>query len=136
MQSATALIDSFIKAIGDSEILNNSCQAIRAYENKSLPVPIKKTYFSFSAEENKLYFSDDGNGNKSEINSVKISVSCFIPLTLSPALIYTLTETVMTVLMNSNENIIGISLGKAEYDSDVDAFRIKGILHFQTEKII
>lgn len=134
MQSATALIDSFIKTIRDSEVLNSSCEAIRAYENKNLPVPIKKTYFSFSAEENRLYYSADADGSKTEINSIKICVSCFIPLTLSPAVIYSLTETVMTVLMNSNEKIIGLTLGKAEYDSDVDAFRIKGTLHFQTEK--
>ncbi len=136
MQSATALIDSFINTIRDSEILNNTCQAIRAYENKNLPVPIKKTYFSFSAEENRLWYSADEKGNRTEVNSIKISVNCFIPLTLSPAVIYTLTETVMAVLMNSNENIISLTVGKAEYDSDVDAFRIKGSLHFQTEKSI
>lgn len=134
MQSATALIDSFIKTVTASSLLNNSCEAIKAYESKNLPVPIKKTYFSFSAAENRLYYSVDENGNKTEVNSIKISVNCFIPLSLSPAVIYTLTETVMTVLMSSNDNIISFTVGKTEYDSDVDAFRINCELHFQTEK--
>ncbi len=133
MQSSTALIDSFIKTISESSLLNSNCQAIRAYESKNLPVPIKKTYFSFSTAESRLYFSSDANGNKTEVNSIKIAVNCFIPLTLSPAVIYTLTETVMLVLMNNNKNIIGFTVGKTVYDSEVDAFRINGELHFQTE---
>ena len=133
MQSATALIDSFIKTVTDSSVLGNSCEAIRAYESKNLPVPIKKTYFSFSASENRIYFSEDKNGNKTQINSIKLSVNCFIPLTLSPASVYTLTETLMNMLMSSNSNIVGFTIGKTEYDSDVDAFRINSELHFQTE---
>lgn len=97
-------------------------------------MPIKYTYFSFSALENKLYFSVDENGTKTEINSVKIAVSCFIPLNFSPAVAYTLTETIMNILMKSNKNIIGFTVGKTKYDSNVDAFRINSELHFQTEK--
>ncbi len=133
MQQATALIDSFIKAITDSSILNSTCQAIRAYESKNLPVPIKKTYFSFSAKENKLYYYTDENGKKTEVNSLKIAVNCFIPLSLSPALMYSLTETVLYFLTKSNKDIISFTVGKTEYDSDVDAFRINSELHFQTE---
>lgn len=134
MQSATALIDSFILTITQSKVLSDSCRAIRAYEGKNLPVPIRKTYFSFSAAENSLYFSEDENGNKTEVNEIKIAVNCFIPLNLSPAVIYTLAETVMLVLMNSNNNITGFTLGKTVYDSDVDAFRISCELRFRTEK--
>ncbi len=134
MQSAKNLIDSFIIKISESEILNDSCSAIRAYESKNLPVPIRKTYFSFSPAENRLYYSYDSEGNKKEINSIKISVSCFIPLELSPAVIYTMTETVMSMLMKSNDNIEGFTIGKTEYDSDVDAFRIRSEIHYQTEK--
>lgn len=133
MQAATALIDAFIKTITEATVLNNSCKAIRAYESKNLPVPIKKIYFSFSAAESKLYYSFDENGNKTEVNSVKISVNCFIPLSFSPAVTYTLTETVMNILMKSNDNIISFTVGKTEYDSDVDAFRINSELHYQTE---
>lgn len=136
MQSATVLIDSFIKRITESELLSDTCCAIRAYESKNLPVPIRKTYFSFSASENRLYYSYDSDGAKKEINSLKISVNCFIPLDLSPAVIYTLTETVMDILMKSNKDIIGFTVGKIEYDNDVDAFRINSELHFQTEKNI
>lgn len=134
MQASTGLIDSFIKTISDSEVLNSNCRAIRAYESKNLPVPIKKTYFSFSALENKVYYSTDADGKKTEVNSVKIAVNCFIPLNLSPAVVYTLTESVMFMLMKSHSNIISITVGKTEYDSDVDAFRINSELHFQTEK--
>ncbi len=134
MKSATTLIDSFIIKISESEILSDACCAIRAYESKNLPVPIRKTYFSFSAAENRLYYSYDENGNKKEINSIIISVNCFIPLNLSPAVIYSLTETVMRFLMINTEDIIGFTVGKTEYDSDVDAFRINSEIHFQTEK--
>lgn len=133
MQSATALIDSFILTISESKVLNDACKAIRAYEGKNLPVPIRKTYFSFSAAENSLYFSEDENGGKTEVNDVKIAVNCFIPLNLSPAVIYNLAETVMLILMNSNSNITGFTMGKAVYDSDVDAFRIDCELRFRTE---
>lgn len=134
MQSAATLIDSFIIKITESEILSDSCCAIRAYESKNLPVPIRKTYFSFSTAENRLYYSFDADGNKKEINSIRISVNCFIPLNLSPAVIYSLTETVMNMLMKSNKYIIGFTVGKTEYDSDVDAFKINSEIHFQTEK--
>ncbi len=134
MQAATVLIDSFIKIIRDSEMLNSNCQAIRAYESKNLPVPIKKTYFSFSALESKLFYSADESGNKTEINSIRIAVNCFIPLSMSPAVTYTLTESVLNLLMKSNKDIISFTVGKTEYDSDVDAFRINSELHYQTEK--
>ncbi len=136
MQSAKFLIDSFITKISEAEILNDSCSAIMAYESKNLPVPIRKTYFSFSAAENSFYYSYDSEGNKKEVNSIKISVSCFIPLGLSPAAIYTMAETVMDMLMKSNKDIIGFTIGKTEYDSDVDAFRIRSEIHYQTEKQI
>ena len=134
MQAATVLIDSFIKIIKESQLLNSSCQAIRAYESKNLPVPIKKTYFSFSAIESKLFYSADENGNKTEINSIRIAVNCFIPLSKSPAVTYTLTESGLNLLMKSNEDIVSFTVGKTEYDSDVDAFRINSELHYQTEK--
>lgn len=134
MQSATVLIDSFIKKITESELLNDSCCAIRAYESKNLPVPIRMTYFSFSAAENRLYYSYSADGTKKEINSIKISVNCFIPLDLSPAVIYTLTETVMDILMKTNTEIVGFTVGKIEYDTDVDAFRINSEINYQTEK--
>ncbi|MBE6775885.1 MAG: hypothetical protein E7543_06820 [Ruminococcaceae bacterium] len=136
MQSSAALIDAFIKTITDSDVLNSNCSAIRAYESKNLPVPIKKTYFSFSALENKLYYSADESGKKTEVNSVRIAVNCFIPLTLSPAVTHTLTESVMLMLMKSNSSIVSFTVGKTEYDSDVDAFRINSELLFQTEKQI
>ena len=136
MQSAKALIDSFIKTISESEILGDSCNAIKAYESKNLPVPIRKTYFSLSASENRFYYLSDTNGNKKEINSIKISVNCFIPLDFSPAAVYSLTETVMDMLMKSNKDITGFTIGKTEYDSDVDAFRINSEIQYQTEKQI
>ncbi len=132
MQSASALIDSFIKLLTETEVLNEACQAIRAYESKNLPVPIKKTYFSFSAAENSLNYSTDSNGDKIETNSVKISVNCFIPLSLSPAVIHNLAESVMLILMKSNDKIVGFTVGKTEYDSDVDAFRINCELNFRS----
>lgn len=134
MQAASVLIDTFIKTISESEVLHSNCSAIRAYESRNLPVPIKKTYFSFSALENKLYYSTDEGGNKTEVNSIKIAVNCFIPLTLSPAVTYTLTESVMNLLMKSNKDIISFTVGRTEYDSDVDAFRINSELHYQKEK--
>lgn len=136
MQSSTVLIDSFIDVITKAEILSDTCSAIRAYEGQNLPVPIRKTYFSFSAAENSFYFSEDKEGNTTGVNSIKIAMNCFIPLDLSPASIYTLTETVLYILMNSNENIISITAGKTEYDSDVDSFRINCEIHFRTEKRI
>ncbi len=132
MQSASALIDSFIKLLTETEVLNEACQAIKAYESKNLPVPIKKTYFSFSAAENSLNYSTDSNGDKIETNSVKISVNCFIPLSLSPAVIHNLAESVMLILMKSNDKIVGFTVGKTEYDSDVDAFRINCELNFRS----
>ncbi len=133
MQSATVLIDSFIDVITKAEVLSDTCRAIRAYEGQNLPVPIRKNYFSFSATENSLYFSEDEEGNKTEVNSIKIAMNCFIPLEFSPASVYTLTESVMNILMKSNENIISITTGKTVYDSDVDSFRINCEIHFRTE---
>ncbi len=136
MQSAKLLIDSFIETITGSELLNDSCSAIRAYESRNLPVPIRKTYFSLSAAENSFYYTSDQDGNKKEINSIKISVNCFIPLELSPAAVYSMAETVMDILMKSNKDIVGITIGKTVYDSDVDAFRINSEIHYQTEKTV
>lgn len=136
MQAATELIDSFIKTLRESEVLSSSCTAIKAYESKNLPVPIKKTYFSFSALENRLFHSTDESGKRTETNSIRIAVNCFIPLTLSPAVTYTLAETVMTVLMKSHSGITGFTVGRTEYDSDVDAFRINSEIEVQSEKTL
>lgn len=136
MTTAYTLIDSFISIITQAQLINDSCRAIRAYEGGKLPVPIRKTYFSFSPKVSRQYYSFDENGGKLQNDEIVISVKTFIPLSLSPASIYTLTESVINVLMKSNQNITAYSVGQVSYDSDVDAFRIDSELKYQTVKAL
>ena len=53
------IINSMIDAIND-ELQPESCSAIRGFDTKDLPIPLKKTYLSLVPEKNTIsYFEDD-----------------------------------------------------------------------------
>lgn len=136
MQASSILIDTFISQIEESTILSKTCETIRAYEGSNLPVPIKKTYFSFSAEENKVTYSLDENGNKIETNDVIIRMNCFTPLSSSPAVVHVLAEAILVFIALSNSSVTGFTAGQTEYDSDIDAYKIVCRINLSvTEKV-
>ena len=87
-------------------------------------MPIKKIYYSFACEENTVDFIADQSGGKVETNNITVRMNAYIPLKSSIAVSYTLTENILLLLLGKNSNITKITAGKAEYDSDVDAYRI------------
>lgn len=136
MRFCGSLVDAFIEQVEGNMALVLACTVIKAYEAKNLPIPIKKTYLSFSGEENKVEYFTDENGKKMEKNNVTIRMSSFIPLGISPSSGQKLSELVAIYIANNNGHIDGFTVGETVYDSNVDAYRITTRIYFSeiTEK--
>ena len=109
----------------NKELKPQNCEAIRGFDTKGLPIPLKKTYLSFAPEKNAVtYFSDEFE-EFCQKNEATIRMTCFSPLSLLASDTHVLLEQVLTFL---NEKYIteisGYTIGETEYDSDVKAFRI------------
>lgn len=124
MKSVYGIISDFMEQIDNSMLLSVMCKQIRAYEGENLPVPIKRIYFSYSGESNRVTFFTNENGKKMEKNDITVRINCFSPLSMAPTGAHILSETILIFLAISNENITEIHIGDTEYDSDVDAYKI------------
>ena len=126
MKSSAEIINKIKDAINEDVDLSADCEAVRAYEKTSLPVPLKKTYFSLSCESNSFT-----KGNP-DINKISIRMTCFTPLTKSA---YTANETAEDLIDYLNElfsdDLISYTIGETNYDDDVRAYKVICRLQFQ-----
>lgn len=135
MELSQYLIEECISKVEESRLLSAACRAIKAYEGENLPVPIKKTYFSFSCEENKVVYTAMDDGSLLETNDIQLRVNCFIPLSLSPCSVHTIIESVLLYLKSNLTDICGFTVGNTEYDSNVDAYRVSSLISFHKETV-
>lgn len=126
MKSSAEIINKIKNAINEDVDLSKDGEAVRAFEKTTLPVPLKKTYFSLSCEDNTLT-----KGNPA-VNKISIRMTCFTPLT-KPA--YTANETAENILHYMEEifsdDLISYSIGETDYDDDVRAYKVICRLQFQ-----
>lgn len=126
MKSSAEIINKIKNAINEDAELSADCEAVRAYEKTTLPVPLKKTYFSLSCEDNTF------TKGTPDINKISIRMTCFTPLT-KPA--YTANETAEKLIDYLNElfsdDLVSYSIGETDYDDDVRAYKVICRLQFQ-----
>ena len=133
MLFTSQLIEGMIDAIND-ELRPSSCSAIRGFDTKGLPIPLKKTYLSFVPEKNTVTYFEDENEEFCQNNEVTIRMTCFSPLIALASETHILIEEVLAFL---NEKYIteisGYTIGETEYDDEVKAFRIECRIFYSRE---
>lgn len=134
MLFTSQIIEGMILAI-NSELKPTACSAIRGFDTKGLPIPLKKTYLSFVPEKNTVTYFEDENEEFCQRNEVIIRMTCFSPLTAIASETHILLEEVLAFL---NEKYIteisGYTIGETEYDDEVKAFRVECRIFYKREK--
>lgn len=120
-QIVKALID---KINEDKGVLENY-EAVYAFDEKKIELPIKKTYVSFSTNENTVSFFEDENKQCCQRTKVKIIAKLFAPPSEKTIDTYTLAELLLEHLLLTNEGIIsGYSIGSVRVNDDLKAFEL------------
>lgn len=133
MLFTSQIIEGMIDSI-NGELKPKSCVAIRGFDTKDLPIPLKKTYLSFVPEKNTVSYFENENREFCQKNEVTVRMTCFSPLISLASDTHVLLEQVLTFL---NEKYIteisGYTIGETEYDDEVKAFRIVCKLFYASE---
>jgi len=118
----------------NEELKPDSCSAIRGFDTKGLPIPLKKTYLSFVPEKNTVSYFEDENKEFCQKNEVTIRMTCFSPLVSIASETHILLEAVLTFLNEKYlTEISGYTIGETEYDDEVKAFRIVCRIFYKRE---
>ena len=127
MVSAYELIDQ-IKDVVDEEIeFGEAFETCRAYEIKTLPMPLDKIYFCFSLKNITLGYvsTDDENVRKTD---VEISMNCYYPATYKAYHAEREAESIMNLLMSHfSRDASGYTVAGAVYDSTVRAYKVEAV---------
>ena len=125
MKKSAEIINKIKDAINEDAELSEYCEAVRAFEKTTLPVPLKKSYFSLTCEENKLVKGSP------DTNRITIRMTCFTPLT-EPA--YSANETAEELMDYIDElfgdDFVSYTIGKTDFDDDVRAYKVICRLEF------
>ncbi|MBQ8502683.1 MAG: hypothetical protein IJ491_00195 [Clostridia bacterium] len=134
MTETYPILEKIVSCINEDLGLEAFCKAIKAYDNKSLPIPIQSTYFTVAAEENKSAFFENDSSELCENNTITIRINCFAPLRRIPYMSHGFAEIVMDYLCDEfAPNVVSCSIGNTEYDSEVKAFKISCFLTLRYE---
>lgn len=118
------IIDKMIAAI-NNEHKPSGCLAIRGFDTKGLPIPIKSTYLSFVPEKNTVTYFENDNLEFCQKNEVTIRMTCYSPLNVPASTTHILLEQALGFL---NEKYItefsGYTIGETEHDDQIKAFRV------------
>lgn len=137
MTFSNELITGIINYINEELSYTPFCTAIKGYDAASLPLPLQTTYLSFVPHEYTLSYFDNNDSRRCERNSITVRMNCFAPLRRKPTASHVLVEAVLDELKdNFYGNLIKLTIGKTEYDDDVNAYKITCLLDFVYEKII
>lgn len=134
MQYSTNLINTIVTYVNEEIAMTDVFQAIRSYEVKNLPVPIKQTYLAFSPKENTVTLFEDDNEEFCQKNNITVRMNCYTPVSSSTPYIYSLLEIVADALNDSfGGDMQSFTLGEIEFDSNVNAYKITSYLYFSYE---
>lgn len=133
MLFTSQIIDRMIDDINNT-LKPEGCDAIRGFDTKDLPIPLKKIYLSLVPEKNTISYFESENKEFCQKNEVTIRMTCFSPLISLASDTHILLEEVLTFL---NEKYIteisGYTIGETEYDDEVKAFRIVCRIFYERE---
>ena len=133
MLFTSQIIDEMIEDINNT-LKPENCDAIRGFDTKELPIPLKKIYLSLVPEKNTISYFESDNKEFCQKNEVTIRMTCFSPLICLASDTHILLEEVLTFL---NEKYIteisGYTIGETEYDDEVKSFRIICKIYYKRE---
>ena len=133
MLFTSQIINSMIDSI-NTDMKPADCIAIRGFDTKDLPIPLKKIYLSFVPEKNTVNYFDDETKEYCQKNEATIRMTCYYPLKYLASDTHVLLEQVLAFL---NEKYIteisGYTIGETEYDTDVKSFRIISRIFYESE---
>lgn len=133
MLFTSQIIETMIENI-NSEWEPSDCTAIRGFDTKGLPIPLKKIYLSFVPEKNTVSYFEDNNKEFCQKNEVTIRMTCFSPLVSVASETHILLEEVLTFLNEKYlTEISGYTIGETEYDDEVKAFKIECRIFYERE---
>lgn len=122
------------KINGDKDVLA-SYEAVYAFDEKKIELPIKKTYVSFSTNENSVKFFEDENEACCKRTKVEVKVNMFSPPTEKTIDTYTLAEVLLENLLMSYEGVIsGYYIGSIKVNDDLKAFELPCIIEMIYEE--
>ena len=79
MLFTSEIIDDMIDEINQN-LMPENCSAIRGFDTKDLPIPLKKTYLSFIPEKNTVSYFEDDVRELCQKSEATIRMTCFSPL--------------------------------------------------------
>lgn len=133
MLFTSEIINSMIDAI-NNDLNPENCEAIRGFDTKDLPIPLKATCLSFVPEKNTVSYFSDETEEFCQKNEATIRMTCYSPLSALASDTHILIEEVLSFL---NEKYIteisGYTIGETEYDDEVKAFRIICRIFYERE---
>lgn len=133
MLFTSQIIEDMITAI-NTELKPSDCSAIRGFDTKDLPIPLKKTYLSFLPEKNTVSYFENDNKEFCQKSEATIRMTCFTPISFVASETHIQLEEILTFL---NEKYIteisGYTIGETEYDNEVKAFRIICRIFYEQE---
>lgn len=133
MLFTSEIINGMISKV-NSKFKSENCAAIRGFDTKDLPIPLKKTFLSFVPEKNTVTYFENENKEFCQKNEVTIRMTCYSPLASLASDTHILLESVLTYLNETYiTEISGYHIGETEYDDEVKAFRVICRIFYEKE---
>lgn len=134
MTSSSSVIKKILDALNEDADFVTTGTAVRAFELATLPVPLKKAYFSLSCAENKVTFTKDSSGTLTSKCDISIKMTCYTPLTRAAYTTNDLAEKVLDYMAELfGEALTDYTIGETDYDDDVNGYRVICRLNFHYE---
>lgn len=137
MVFSSEIITDIITYINKDLSYTPFCTAVRGYDTDSLPLPLRTTYLSFVPDEYNFSYYEDSTTPLCEKDTITIRLNCFAPLRRKPTASHALVEAVLDeVKDNFGTNLTKFTIGKTEFDDDVNAYKITCYLEFVYERSV
>ncbi len=133
MKHSSEIISQLIDYVNELDV-GDLFTAVKAYETRNLPVPIKTTYLVFATKENTVTVFSDDNEEYCQRNKVVIRLNCYTPMKTTPQNVYSFVEMILDYINDEFSGAMtGFSIDETEYDSSTNAYKLTALLNFNYE---
>lgn len=129
------IVKGLINKINEDKGVLENYEAVYAFDEKKIELPIKKTYVSFSTKENAIKYFEDENKACCKRTKVEIKANLFAPPSEKTIDTYTLAEVLLEhLLVNYEGTISGYTIGSIKVNEDLKAFELPCIIELLYEQ--